>query len=83
MSETITLNIDDVEVTVAASTTILEAAAAAGIDIPHLCHDPAWNIPPSSSCRLCLVEVEGARAPVASCSQHAADGMVVRTDTEK
>ncbi|MDP6634199.1 MAG: formate dehydrogenase subunit alpha [Phycisphaerae bacterium] len=83
MSDTITLKIDDVEVTVAAQTTILDAAATVGIDIPHLCHDPNWSIPPSSSCRLCIVEVEGARAPVASCSQHAADGMVVRTDTEK
>jgi formate dehydrogenase alpha subunit len=83
MAETITLKIDDLEVTVAPQTTILAAAASVGIDIPHLCHDPGWSIPPSSSCRLCLVEVEGARAPVTSCSQHAADGMVVRTDTEK
>jgi len=82
MSETITLKIDDIEVTVAAQTTILDAAASAGIDIPHLCHDPAWNIPPSSSCRLCLVEVDGARNLVASCSHQAVDGMVVRTDTE-
>jgi len=81
--KTITLKIDDIEATVAPETTILQAAASVGIDIPHLCHDPSWNIPPSSSCRLCLVEVDGARAPVASCSQHAADGMVVRTDTEK
>ncbi|MBL7222037.1 MAG: (2Fe-2S)-binding protein, partial [Phycisphaerae bacterium] len=83
MPETITLKIDDRQVTVSPQTTILDAAAAAGIDIPHLCHDPAWNIPPSSSCRLCLVEVEGARAPVTSCSYLASDGMVVRTDTEK
>jgi formate dehydrogenase alpha subunit len=83
MPETITLKIDDIEVTVAPQTTILDAASAAGIDIPHLCHDPAWDIPPSSSCRLCLVEVEGARAPVTSCSYQAGDGMVVRTDTER
>ncbi len=83
MPETITLKIDDRQVTVSPQTTILDAAAAAGIDIPHLCHDPAWNIPPSSSCRLCLVEVEGARAPVTSCSHQVSDGMVVRTDTEK
>ncbi|MCP4375160.1 MAG: molybdopterin-dependent oxidoreductase, partial [bacterium] len=83
MSETITLKIDDHEVTVAPQTTILEAARSVGIDIPHLCHDPAWNIPPGSSCRLCLVEVEGARTPVTSCSQHVSDGMVVETDTEK
>jgi formate dehydrogenase alpha subunit len=83
MSETITLKIDDREVTVAPRTTILDAAASVGIDIPHLCHDPAWNIPPGSSCRLCLVEVEGARAPVTACSQDVSDGMVVETDTEK
>jgi len=83
MPENVSLTIDNVPVTVPAGSTILAAATAAGIEIPHLCFDPAWGLPPSSSCRLCLVEVEGVRAPAASCSHPAAEGMVVRTDTEK
>ncbi len=83
MPEDISLTIENVPVTVPAGSTILQAATAAGIEIPHLCYDPAWGLPPSSSCRLCLVEVEGARAPAASCSHPAAEGMVVRTNTEK
>jgi len=83
MSEEVTLTIDDVEVTVAAGETILSAAQAAGIDIPHLCYDPAWELPPSSSCRLCAVEVEGARSLVAACSHPVARGMVVRTRTDE
>jgi len=83
MPETITLKIDDIEVTIAPPATILDAATAAGVDIPHLCYDADWDIPPSSCCRLCLVEVDGARAPVTSCSYQAEDGMVVRTDAER
>jgi len=78
----VSLTIDGRAVTVPAGTTLLEAAAAAGIEVPHLCHDPSWDLPPTSSCRLCLVEIEGARAPVASCSYPATGGLVVRTDTE-
>ncbi|MDY6914225.1 MAG: molybdopterin-dependent oxidoreductase, partial [Planctomycetota bacterium] len=82
MPEEISLTIDDVEVTAARGATILQAALAAGIDIPHLCYDPALRLPPTSSCRLCVVELEGARSLVASCSYPVADGMVVRTNTE-
>jgi len=77
----VTLNIDGHDVTVSAGATIFQAARAAGIDIPHLCYDPALNLPPTSSCRLCLVEVQGAKRPVPSCSHPAAEGMVVRTHT--
>ncbi|GAF82382.1 unnamed protein product, partial [marine sediment metagenome] len=83
MPQEVSLTIDDVEVTVPDDATILEAARAADIDIPHLCHEPAWGLPPTSSCRLCLVEVEGARALVASCSHPVAAGMTVRTDTDQ
>lgn len=77
----IRLTIDGRELTAARGRTILEAALANGIDIPHLCHDPELGLSPTGSCRLCLVEVEGARGPVASCVHPAADGMVVQTDT--
>ncbi len=83
MTEQVSLNIDDAEVTVPADTTILLAARSAGIDIPHLCYDPDLGLPPTSSCRLCLVEVEGARTFVPSCSYPVAAGMVVHTDTEE
>ncbi|MHC4718648.1 MAG: formate dehydrogenase subunit alpha, partial [Planctomycetota bacterium] len=83
MTETVRLTINDTPVTAPAGATILGAALAAGIDIPHLCHDPAWKLVPTSSCRLCLVEVEGARGLVASCSHPVGEGMIVRTATEE
>lgn len=79
----VTLTIDRVEVTVNSGSTILEAALAAGINVPHLCFDPKLGLPPTSSCRLCVVQVEGARAPVTSCSYPVSQGMVVRTDTDE
>ncbi len=82
MSE-VTLSIDGQEVRAPAGVTILEAARSAGIDIPHLCYDPELGLPPSGACRLCVVEVEGAKTLVASCCHPAAPGMVVRTDTER
>ncbi len=81
MADDIKLTIDGREVTAPAGTTVFLAARQAGIDIPHLCYDPRLGLEPTSSCRLCIVEAEGARAPVPSCSYPAADGMVVRTDT--
>ena len=78
----ISLTIDGIEVAAPAGASILQAARVAEIDIPHLCYDPALNLPPTSACRLCLVEVAGSPAPVASCSFPAAEGMVVLTDTD-
>ena len=83
MAEQLSLNIDSLDVTVPAGTTILTAARQAGIDVPHLCYDPALRLPPTSSCRLCVVEVEGAKSLVASCSHPVAAGMIVRTQSEK
>jgi len=83
MPEQITLTIDGVQVTVPKGVTLLEAALAAGIDVPHLCYDPEWNLPPSGACRLCVVEVQGSPRPVASCCYPASEGMVVRTDSEQ
>jgi len=77
MAAEVTLTIDDTEVTVPAGSTIFQAAEAAGIDIPHLCYDPKLRLPPSSSCRLCVVEIEGARTLATSCSHPAGEGMVL------
>ena len=83
MTENITLSVDGVEVTVPPGATVMDAARVAGIDIPHLCYDPELNLPPTSSCRLCVVEIEGARVPAAACSHPAGQGMAVRTNTER
>ncbi len=83
MSENGYLTIDEHKVVPAPGATIFEVARDSGIDIPHLCYDPELCLPSSSSCRLCLVEVDGAKAPVASCSHPAAPGMVIHTQTEE
>lgn len=74
----ITLKIDGRTVAVEAGTSILDAALANGVYIPHLCHHP--QLIPVGACRLCIVEIEG-RPVTTSCNTPAADGMVVRTDT--
>jgi formate dehydrogenase major subunit len=75
----IRLSIDNREVEIEAGATILQAAKKAGIAIPHLCHQD--DMSPAAACRLCVVEVEGARTLVASCAYPAAPNMVVRTGT--
>ena len=59
--------------------TILEVASRNSIDIPTLCY--LKQATPTGACRMCVVEVEGARSLVASCAMPAASGMVVRTET--
>jgi len=75
------VTIDGREVACDRGETILEAARRVGINIPTLCYEP--RLPATAACRMCIVEVEGARKMVPSCSAAVADGMVVRTDTEK
>jgi formate dehydrogenase alpha subunit len=75
------LSIDGVRVEVPAGASVLDAVAAAGAHVPHLCKDP--DQPAIGACRTCLVEVEGVRGLPASCSLPAAEGMVVRTTGER
>ncbi|HHY93430.1 MAG TPA: 2Fe-2S iron-sulfur cluster binding domain-containing protein, partial [Firmicutes bacterium] len=75
----VTLSIDGRLVQVPPGTTVLEAAREAGIKIPTLCHHPA--LPEEGACRVCLVEVEGAKALVPSCQQSVAEGMKVYTNS--
>lgn len=77
----IELQIDGRKVKTADGTTIFEAARSIGIDIPHLCYSE--ELSPSAACRLCVVEVDGARNLVASCASPVANNMVVRTNTER
>ena len=75
-----TIEIDGVEVAFSEGETILEVAERHQKEIPTLCYDP--RLEPFGGCRLCIVELEGARNPVASCTTKATAGMVVRTTTD-
>src|SRR5215472_17108175 len=75
---TVTLTIDGREVSAAEGSTIWEAAKAAGIHIPVLCHDERFD--PVGVCRMCVVDV-GAPAFAASCVRACENGMQVKTDT--
>ena len=57
--------------------------SARALTIPHLCHKEQTGYRPDGNCRACVVEVEGERVLAASCSASPADGMVVRTDSER
>jgi len=81
MGKQITLHIDGQAVTVPEGTTILEASEMAGIEIPRLCYFE--GLPPSGSCRLCLVEIEGQQRLAVSCTQRVKEGMAVQTRTER
>ena len=77
----IKITIDGIETEVPENMTVLEAASTVGIVIPTLCF--LKDINEVGDCRMCLVEVEGARGFVPSCMQKVADGMVIRTNTNE
>ncbi len=77
----VNLTIDNIPVTVPAGTTVLEAARDAGIKIPSLCF--LKDVNEIGACRICVVEVEGARSLMASCVYPVSEGMVVHTNTPK
>ena len=82
MMSDVSLSIDGTRVSAPRGTTILEAAKAIiGVDIPHLCYEE--RLSPISACRLCLVEVEGMERLVAACSHPVAEGMRVKTNSER
>lgn len=72
--------IDGKNLNVPSSYTILDAAREAGIDIPTLCH--LKNVNQIGACRMCIVEVEGARGFATSCTMPVQEGMIVKTNTE-
>ena len=76
-TEMVTLTIDDVELSVPKGTLVIRAAELIGVQIPRFCDHPLLD--PVGACRQCLVEVEGQRKPMASCTIVATEGMVVRT----
>ena len=80
MGPPVTLLIDGFEVTVPEGTSVMRAAAEAGIQVPKLCATD--SVEAFGSCRLCVVEIEGRRGTPASCTTPVAPGMVVRTQSD-
>ena len=81
MSETITLTVDDQSVTVEVGTTIHKAAQSIGIEVPTICyHDHCTS---NGLCRMCVVEVEGARVLAPACVAQVTEGMKVKTRSER
>ena len=74
------LTIDDKQIEVPEGTTVLRAAEMAGIHIPTLCNHK--ELTPYGGCRLCIVDVQGFRVPIASCTLAVNNGMVVKTQTD-
>jgi NADP-reducing hydrogenase subunit HndD len=79
MSDTVTLTIDGHEITVPAGTTILQAAAELGIDIPVICYHS--HLTANGLCRICSVDA-GGRMQTAACVSACTDGMAVETKSE-
>jgi len=76
-TQTVNVTIDGFEIAVPKGTLVIRAAEILGIQIPRFCDHPL--IDPIGACRQCLVEIEGQRKPLASCTTVCTDGMVVKT----
>ena len=74
------LTIDGKEIEVADGITVLQACEEAGVEIPRFCYHERLSI--AGNCRMCLVEMEKAPKPIASCSMPVGDGMAIHTNTE-
>jgi len=79
MTNTVNLTIDNQKMTVEKGTTVLQATQLKGIEVPTFCYHAKLSI--AGNCRMCLVEIEGQRKPVASCAMPCEEGMVVHTTT--
>jgi formate dehydrogenase major subunit len=77
----VTLTIDDREIAVPEGTSVMRAAALAGIAVPKLCATD--QLEPFGSCRLCLVQIEGMKGMPASCTTPVAQGMKVTTENKQ
>ncbi|MCD1644455.1 formate dehydrogenase subunit alpha [Aurantimonas coralicida] len=83
MTSKITFELDGKSVAADAGETIWEVAKREGTRIPHLCHVDMPGYRPDGNCRACMVEIDGERVLAASCIRKPAEGMVVRTATER
>ncbi len=75
------LTVNDIEVEVEEGSTVLHACEAANVEIPRFCYHDKLSI--AGNCRMCLVDMERAPKPIASCAMPAGEGMVIRTDTDR
>ncbi|QEV19569.1 NADH-quinone oxidoreductase subunit G [Streptomyces alboniger] len=73
----VSLTIDGIDISVPKGTLVIRAAELLGIEIPRFCDHPLLD--PAGACRQCIVEVEGQRKPMASCTITCTDGMVVKS----
>jgi NADP-reducing hydrogenase subunit HndD len=78
--EMVNITIDGNKIQVPKTATVLEAARSVGVKIPTLCYHP--ELRPEGACRVCMVEIKGARSLVASCVYPVNEGMEVKTNTE-
>jgi predicted molibdopterin-dependent oxidoreductase YjgC len=78
---TVSATIDGEQVTVPEGSTILQACRETGADLPTLCYGS--TLTPANACRVCMVEVEGSRVLVPSCSRVLEDGMVINTGSQR
>ena len=74
------LTIDGTEIEVEDGITVLQACEQAGVEIPRFCYHERLSI--AGNCRMCLVEMERAPKPIASCAMPVGEGMVIKTNTE-
>jgi len=81
MANNVNLTIDGKEIRAEEGMNLIDAAELAGIHIPNLCY--LKGMKGIGACRMCLVEIEGMKAPVIACTTRVKEGMVVHTRTEK
>ena len=77
----IKLKVNDTDIEVEEGLTVLQACEQAGAEIPRFCYHEKLSI--AGNCRMCLVEMEKSPKPIASCAMPVAEGMVIKTNTEK
>jgi len=75
------LKVNDIDIEVEEGLTVLQACEQAGVEIPRFCYHEKLSI--AGNCRMCLVEMEKSPKPIASCAMPVAEGMVIKTNTEK
>ena len=75
------LTVNGKEISVPDGTNLIEAARAAGVEVPHYCYHAGLSI--AGQCRLCMVDIDKVPRPQIACNTQAAEGMVVQTETER
>lgn len=77
----VTVTVDGKDLEVPAGVSVLDACRVGGADIPTLCYGPTMT--PANACRVCVVEVEGSRTLVPSCSRRVEEGMRIGTESDR